>query len=92
MHACYDFCRLHYDQRAALWPSVRRELGWVRAILPLLVGRLDGPWDGLVMASDSSLAGFGVCSRRLDPDTVGCWGRASERWRYDCEGTAQVLR
>ena len=85
LHCVYDPVRVHHDDVADLWSSVRLELEIARNILPLLVSRLGSSWDPVLTTSDSSELGFGVNERTCDPNLIGSWGRLSERWRYDFE-------
>ncbi|CAK0896604.1 unnamed protein product [Prorocentrum cordatum] len=71
-----------YARRVRLWPSVRRELTWVRALLPLVWADLRGAWAPSVMAVDASMTGLGAVERSADPHDVGRIGRVRGRWRF----------
>ena len=85
VQACYSFIHAYRDQRAPLWDSVRRELRWMRSILPLLVASLDSQWSETVTCSDSSHLGFGVCETTWDRELVRDVGSIAERWRFRFE-------
>ena len=53
IHACYGFVRLHRHGSSPIWPSVHRELFWIRSILPLLYCRLDSQWFPRITATDA---------------------------------------
>eukprot|EP00959_Pyramimonas_sp_CCMP1952_P245925 5139968-Pyramimonas_sp.AAC.1 len=80
--ASYDFIAKCYARRVRLWPSVRRELSWTRALLPLAWADLRGTWAPSVMAVDAPLTGLGAAERAAAPAEVGRVGRARERWRF----------
>ncbi|CAE8588527.1 unnamed protein product [Polarella glacialis] len=81
----YAFCQKHRSTAVELWPSVKKELIWFKSILPLLTVSLSSPWYNTVTASDSSPAGYGVCTRKLSSEKVASIGRVSEKWRFRCE-------
>ena len=83
--ACYSFAKRCGKRRAAVWPSVYRELRQTSFILPLMCAQASLPWDDVVLASDSSDSGYGVLERTVGAATAGRWGRVSERWRFDFE-------
>ena len=83
--ACYEFIRTFREKTAELWPSVVKELCWMRSILPMLRRDLSASWDSTITATDASNAGFGVCERHIDTRQVGNIGRVSERWRFNTE-------
>ncbi|CAK0826393.1 unnamed protein product [Prorocentrum cordatum] len=82
LSAFYVFVGKCYSRRVRLWPSVRRELTWVRALLPLVWADLRGAWAPSVMAVDASMTGLGAVERSADPHDVGRIGRVRERWRF----------
>ena len=82
MAGIYAFVRRAGLKPIPLWPSVVRELAWLRATLPLWSCRLDLPWSASVHCSDASPYGRGVCERRLPLDIIAELGRANEKWRY----------
>ena len=83
--ACYEFVRKSYDSCTRIWASVRRELRWMRSLLPLLESDMSLPWLHTVVASDASDTGMGVCIRSLDSHQVARVGRLSEKWRFRVE-------
>ncbi|CAK0817574.1 unnamed protein product, partial [Prorocentrum cordatum] len=82
LSASYVFVSKCYARRVRLWPSVRRELTWMRALLPLVWADLRGAWAPGVMAVGASLTGLGAVERSADPRDVGRIGRVRERWRF----------
>lgn len=63
--AAYAFVRASGGSSMRIWPSVRRELEWAGAILPLIFSDFLTPWALVVYASDASARGtngFGVMS------------------------------
>ncbi len=56
---CYVYVQRPYGRRQPLWPSVRRELSWLRALLPVAVADMRRPWSPSVLCYDSSPSGFG---------------------------------
>eukprot|EP00974_Lingulodinium_polyedra_P042475 4077529-Lingulodinium_polyedra.AAC.1 len=63
------------DQEVDLWPSVRRELRWAAALLPVAWADLRAPWHGLVQASDASEEGRGVVQKFAGPEAAAAAGR-----------------
>ncbi|CAK0882535.1 unnamed protein product, partial [Prorocentrum cordatum] len=82
LSASYVFVSKCYTRRVRLWHSVRRELTWMRALLPLVWADLRGAWAPSVTAADASLTGLGAVERSADPHDVGRIGRVRERWRF----------
>ena len=82
IHSLYAFAQKNLGRVARLWPSVRRELECISAVLPLLRVDISQPWSVHVSASDASLFGLGGCEKVVDPGVVRAVGRVSERWRY----------
>lgn len=81
--SCYSYIEKHYvDESCALWDSVRRELRWVSALLPLLESESTKPWDDVVTAFDAAPWGLGVMVKRCDLEEVKAAGRTCERWRF----------
>ena len=78
----YKFVRRCYDSRVPLWTSVRQELQAFLGLLPLCTADWAREWNDLVSASDASLSGYGVCTRKLSRDIVGGIGRVPERERF----------
>ncbi|CAK0833577.1 unnamed protein product, partial [Prorocentrum cordatum] len=80
------FIRRHYDRPAPFWPSVADELRAFAGLMVLLVSSWESDWNPLVVATDASETGYGICSRWFDPATVAAVGRCRERDRYLAEG------
>ena len=81
-HSTYKFIRKHYQQKVALWPSVRQEFKAFGGLLPLCYSDWSRPWNSYIAASDASLSGYGVCGRKVDPEIAGRIGRVPERERF----------
>ena len=81
----YAFCDKANRGPCRLWNSVRQELSWFIALLPLLSCQLDRKWSSVVTATDSSDAGYGVCYAKADPEALGAAGRLAERWRFQVD-------
>ena len=79
------------SEQRRLWPSVRRELHLMSALLPLLSLDARRPWSPIVYCSDAEGAGedhcggWGVCYKSAPAAQVAATGRVAERWRYDVE-------
>jgi hypothetical protein len=61
----YRYCEIARGQPFTLWPSVRRELGMVIGLLPLLHARLDTDVFRHAIASDASIEGGGVVATEV---------------------------
>ncbi len=68
--AVYDFMRVSRNLKTEIPDEVRKELQWARALLPALVADIWAGWDSTLTVSDSSLEGFGVCERKMDPNKL----------------------
>ena len=82
LHALYVFLQRAPQRRQVLWPSVKAELRWVLALLPLAAAALDAPWCETVTAVDASEAGFGVCEASWGHEQAGEVGALRERSRF----------
>ena len=51
-------------------------------LLPMLVASMRRSWSDVVVITDASPDGYGICERQLDTQTVADIGRWQERWRY----------
>ena len=60
VNSCYAFCQAHPDHTNPLWPSVMRELRWMRSLIPYMMHRLVRPIMDRVLAFDASEWGKGV--------------------------------
>lgn len=63
----YRFCRLSQSRRFRVWMSVRRELGMLLSMLPLLTADLRSPFFHRAFAADASEVAGGVVSAVLTP-------------------------
>ena len=90
LSSCYASMHQNGDRHCRLWPSVRKELAWVSALLPLMRMRINSGWAKEVTASDSSLWGVGVCHRFLDEQSVRSVGSVSARWRFKFEDATRA--
>ncbi|CAK0851102.1 unnamed protein product, partial [Prorocentrum cordatum] len=82
LHASYEFARASYTKRQPLWKSVRRELAWVKSLLPCLRAGTTLPWSDVVTCFDASPWGYGIVEAEWDLDSVQRVGRVSERTRF----------
>ena len=63
----YRYSEIARGQPFTLWPSVRRELGMMIGLLPLLHARLDADIFRHAIASDASSDGGGVVATEVTP-------------------------
>ncbi|CAK0911511.1 unnamed protein product, partial [Prorocentrum cordatum] len=82
LSAVYVFIRSTYDRAQPLWPSCRRELRWVLALLPTVFADMKRPWHSEVGAFDASPWGAGVCTARWPLSAVQAAGRQPEKLRF----------
>ncbi|CAK0888496.1 unnamed protein product, partial [Prorocentrum cordatum] len=82
LSAVYVFIRFTYDRAQPLWPSCRRELRWVLALLPTVFADMKRPWHAEVGASDASPWGAGVCTAHWPLSAVQAAGRQPEKLRF----------
>ena len=82
MSAVYSFIAKGYAHPSRLWPAVRRELTWMRALLCALEVRTSKPWASQSMMFDASPWGAGVMRATVDSRIAADSGRFSERWRF----------
>ena len=76
----YRFCRLAQGRRFRVWTSVRRELGMLLSLLPLLTADLRAPFFHRALASDASELAAGVVSTALTPPLASrLWPLCSAR-------------
>jgi hypothetical protein len=64
----YRFCRVAQQRHFTLWPSVRRELHTLLALLPLVDADLSQPYFHRAIASDASDLAAGVVTTALTPE------------------------
>ena len=65
--AVYVFSRKAGPSCLQLWPSVRRELRMIVALVPLLYSVPSATFSDRAVASDASTTGLGVCATKLNP-------------------------
>ena len=80
------FMRKHYEQEAALWPEVKRELFWAASLVCLIRRDLAADWSESVHATDASLQGRGIVSTERKKEDVKALGKRSDRWRFSDSG------
>ena len=68
------------------WPSVKREIAWAAALIPLAYSSLKAKWLPRLMCTDASEWGRGMLQKDLDAESVAKLGRVRERWRFRSEG------
>lgn len=68
--------------KTVLWDSVRRELRWAIALLPVFEANTALQWHPVINTSDASNSGFGVCSLDSSAKIAGQIGRQREKWRF----------
>ena len=85
LSSCYALIYTCGGYPHILWPSVRRELGWLSALLPLFFMDTWRTWSDQLHAGDASDFGFGVCSLASSSGIAAGLGRVSERWRFKTE-------
>ena len=82
LHSVYAFIQKFRDSVGQLWPSIIRELRAFKGILFLLVQDWWRPWNRMVLSSDASPHGYGVCQAWWPRCQVAECGRQSERARF----------
>ncbi len=89
----YRYCRVAQHRRFTLWPSVRRELGMLLSLLPLLRARLDAPFFHRAIASDASTLAAGVVSTPLTLAlSANLWPLCSARHHAVHQAQSNALR
>eukprot|EP00971_Amphidinium_carterae_P082942 1640877-Amphidinium_carterae.1 len=78
LSAVYPFITKNYHVKQPLWPSVRRELSLLEAVLPLLWADLRRPWSRDVRMCNASPEGYGIVKATCDSELVRRAGRMSE--------------
>ncbi|CAK0843265.1 unnamed protein product, partial [Prorocentrum cordatum] len=89
--AVYKFGEVCHNRTAKLWPVVRRELRWARALLIFCSRDLGLPFDTTLTCLDASSWGFGVTQREVSEDSVKRLARYNERWRFSREAERRRL-
>ncbi|CAK0900803.1 unnamed protein product, partial [Prorocentrum cordatum] len=82
LYASYTFAQETKLRRVPLWPSVRKELRWCRALLPLVAADMSRPWSPLITSYDASPWGYGVCETSVSASQSGQIGRLNDRSRW----------
>ena len=90
--ASYVYMRKGYGERAVIWDSVRRELRWACALLPLLQKDLGMEWSEEVHATDASFWGRGITVTRREQHDVRALGQFNERWRFKATEECEVVQ
>ena len=92
LSATYAYASQMGSVNGVLWPSVRRELGWVSALLPMMFTDLSRVWSPKVAFSDACPFGIGVVAGKVDGAVVKSVGEVSERWRFSVEAAVAARR
>ena len=82
LHSVYPFIQKHKQSVGVLWPSIIEELRAFKGILFMLVQDWWRPWNRMVLSSDASLHGYGVCQAWWPKNKVAACGRQTERSRF----------
>ncbi len=89
----YSFSRVAQCRRFRVWPSVRRELGMLLSLLPLLTADLRSPVSHRAFASDASELAGGVVSAVLAPPLAAkLWPLCSTRRLATCQALVNAGR
>ena len=80
LHCVYPFMKKYEQSVGVFWAFIVSELKAVKGILFLLAQ--DWSWNRLVLSSDSSLSGYGVCQAWWPKLEVERCGRRLERSRF----------
>lgn len=78
----YDFIEYAGGRRCRLWSGAAEEARWLRNLLPLVSADLRKPRSEILTASDASLSGIAVCSRRIPLADIDNLVNTRECWRY----------
>lgn len=78
----HSFIRRFYDQRVRLWLSLRREVDWVRQLLPLAFSHISRSWYSEAYMYDASLSGYGIARARPDFQHLVSVGSMQELFRF----------
>ncbi|CAK0836100.1 unnamed protein product, partial [Prorocentrum cordatum] len=69
-----DYCKFDVEQL--------RELGLVKALIPLAGVDLGAPWHPWACCSDASMWGHALATSKFEPDELRDIGAYRERWRF----------
>jgi hypothetical protein len=81
--ACYSFTRDSYYTQQRLWKSACHECLVACGIFPVITAQIGRPWSDIVVATDASPTGWGICAAKVDSEvarsmvfgtTVGAFG------------------
>ena len=78
----YRFIEVYGNHTAELWPSVRRELWWLRSLVHLAQRDLSAAWSKSVHVFDASWWGFGIMKKTCSEVCVRDLGQYNDRWRF----------
>ena len=90
LRAVCSFCHANYRRPKTLWPAVRRELRWMRRLLPLLATDVTKPISLPIVAMDASPCGAGVCTTVAATDAVSDTIQYNGRWRLSLNSSLGV--
>lgn len=76
--ASYVYIRKHYEEKAVLWPEVRRELTWAASLLCLMRKDLGAEWSSRVHATDASMWGRGVVATERNLEDIRNLGKRND--------------
>ena len=82
LHGVYPFILKRRESVGLLWPSIIHELRAFKGILFMLVQDWWRKWNRMVLSSDASLHGYGVCQAWWPKAKVAECGRQTERSRF----------
>lgn len=91
MGAVYALIGAHCLDAQPLWKNVRKELEWMRGLLPLLEKNLRSKWAHETVVFDASEWGAGASVKRCPLEVIREAGRYSERWRYKLKPVSPSL-
>ncbi|CAK0812661.1 unnamed protein product, partial [Prorocentrum cordatum] len=69
-----DYCKFDVEQL--------RELGLVKALIPLAGVDLGAPWHPWAYCSDASVWGYALATSKFEPDELRDIGAYRDRWRF----------
>ena len=84
--ACYAFYQRYPYESQRLWPSVVRELRWMKSLIPLQYHCLRRPTCTRVLCCDASGWGKGVVHAQVDSQHIEDSMKYSEKWRFRYAG------
>ena len=78
----YKFIEANYCRRVPLWAGARQEMEHALGLLPLMSASWIRSWSPVVVATDASEHGFGVCESVWPLAAVRQHGQVLERSRF----------